>query len=110
MNNYGAGLLYEVFWCLAAAMLWPRLSPFRISLIVLGITSLLECLQLWHPPLLETVRSGFIGKTLIGTTFMWWDFPHYMAGCVLGWCWIQFIRTSVSKWYFHKSNSSGDKI
>ena len=22
---------------------------------------------------------------LIGTDFVWWDFPHYLTGCLLGW-------------------------
>ena len=30
-NDYAGGLLYEVFWCLAAAFVWPRASGFRIA-------------------------------------------------------------------------------
>jgi hypothetical protein len=38
---------------------------------VLVATCLLEFLQLWHPPLLEAVRSTFIGRTVLGTSFTW---------------------------------------
>lgn len=96
MNYYAGGLLYEIFWCLAAAILWPRVSVLRISVTVLGITSVLEFLQLWHPPILETIRSTFIGKTLIGTTFSWWDFPHYVAGCFIGWVYLYLLKRKVS--------------
>ncbi|ODS34777.1 MAG: hypothetical protein SCARUB_00037 [Candidatus Scalindua rubra] len=54
-----------------------RVSAFWVASSVLGITCFLEFLQLWHPPFLESIRSTFIGSVLIGTTFTWWDFPHY---------------------------------
>ena len=45
----------------------------------------LVCLQLWHPLFLEVIRSTFTGSTLIGTTFVWLDFTHYVIGCYAGW-------------------------
>jgi hypothetical protein len=88
-NDYGAGVLYEVFWCLAAFFIWPkRKNAAKISLSVLAITCALETLQLWHPPFLQHIRSTFVGKGLIGTTFVWWDFPHYILGSLFGWLWI----------------------
>ncbi len=84
-NDYAVGFFYEIFWCLIAVLFLPYASAFRISCTVLGITCFLEFLQLWHPPFLEAIRSTFIGSTLIGTTFVWWDFPHYVIGCFTGW-------------------------
>ena len=92
VNDYAGGLLYEIFWCLFVAFIWPRLFPLLISLSVFLITCMLEVLQLWHPPFMEFIRSYWIGRTLIGTSFSWLDFPHYMAGSVLGWLIIRFIR------------------
>ncbi len=84
--DYGAGVLYVVFFSLLFFFLFPmRRYAVRIPLLVLLATSVLEVLQLWHPPPLEAFRSTFIGKALIGTTFVWWDFPHYLLGAVLGW-------------------------
>jgi hypothetical protein len=51
---------------------------------VFAVTCALEVLQLWHPAPLEAVRGTFLGRTLLGTTFVWWDFPHYALGCALG--------------------------
>ena len=91
-NNYGAGLLYEIFWCLVIFLWIPRRnSATKIALWVFGITSLLEVLQLWHPWILEQIRSSFLGRALIGTSFSWWDFPHYAIGCVIGWFWMRRI-------------------
>ncbi|MDY7038808.1 MAG: DUF2809 domain-containing protein [Thermodesulfobacteriota bacterium] len=91
-NNYGAGLLYEIFWILLAFLFFPlRKSANVIPICVFVITCILEFLQLWHPPFLEAIRSSFLGSALIGTTFVWWDFPHYVLGCLVGWFWLWFL-------------------
>ena len=91
-NNYFAGVLYEIFWCLVLLFIWTNKKYItKIAIGVFIITSLLEILQLWHPWILEQIRSTFIGKVLIGTTFSWWDFPHYILGCVIAWYWMRKI-------------------
>lgn len=93
-NNHAAGALYEVFWCLVLFLLWPRRHHVaRIALTVFFVTGLLEVSQLWHPWALEQVRASFLGRALIGTTFVWWDFPHYALGCALGWLWMRGIAS-----------------
>lgn len=79
------GVLYVVFWCLVFLVLLPRARPGAVALAVLGVTCLLEFLQLWHPPLLEAVRGRFLGQTLIGNQFQWSDFGYYLAGSGVGW-------------------------
>ena len=91
-NNYGAGVIYTIFWCLVAFFFWPRKE--MITRIAVGVflgTSFLEVLQLWHPSFLEQIRSTFLGRALIGTTFVWWDLPHYAAGCTIAWLWMHRI-------------------
>lgn len=95
-NDYGGGILYEVFWCLAAILLFPRASAIITASTVFVITCFLETLQLWHPPFLESIRSTFLGSALIGATFAWWDFPHYFIGCTLGWYLISIVRCRVN--------------
>lgn len=91
-NNYGAGVLYEVFWILLASLFFPsKRSANVIPVYVFVMTCILEFLQLWHPPFLEVIRSFFLGSALVGTTFVWWDFPHYVFGCLTGWIWLRFL-------------------
>jgi len=91
-NNYGAGVMYEIFWCLLIFFFYPRKkAATKIAVGVLLVTSILETLQLWHPWFLQQVRSTFLGGTLLGTTFVWWDFPHYVLGCVIGWLCMRVI-------------------
>ncbi len=91
-NNYGAGVLYEIFWILLAFLVFhSKCSANLIPVYVFVVTCILEFLQLWHPPFLEMIRSSFLGSALIGTTFEWWDFPHYVYGCLIGWIWIRLL-------------------
>jgi hypothetical protein len=85
-NDYGAGVLYEVFWCLVVFFFVPKKKyTIHIAAGVFAITSILEILQLWHPQFLQQARATFLGAALLGTTFVWWDFFYYILGCVLGW-------------------------
>lgn len=85
VNNYAGGILYEMFWCFLVFLLFPYANTFWIACLVLVTTCSLECLQLWHPLFLESIRSTFVGSILIGTTFTLWDFPHYAIGCFASW-------------------------
>ena len=78
------GTLYVVFWILAALLAWPRVPVRVVAVTVLALSSTLELLQLWQTPALAGIRSTFIGHALIGSSFSWWDFPHYLLGCLLG--------------------------
>jgi hypothetical protein len=84
VGNSLGGLVYEVFWCLVAGLLFPRTKPLSIALWVFVVTSILELLQLWHPPFLTDLRSTFLGRTILGNVFSVMDFPYYLAGCLLG--------------------------
>ena len=91
-NDYGAAVMYEIFWCLVVYLFWPRRSnATRIASLVLVATCILEIMQLWKPPFLQIIRHTLLGASLIGTTFVWWDFPHYVLGCALGWLLIRVV-------------------
>ena len=84
VSDFLGGFLYVIFWCLVWTFLLPKISELRICLWVLGVTCGLEVLQLWHPFFLEWIRSFFIGRSIIGTTFVWMDFPYYIIGSIVG--------------------------
>ncbi|MCP4662499.1 MAG: DUF2809 domain-containing protein [bacterium] len=90
-NDHLAGLFYVVFWCLVALALFPKATPARLASWVLVLTCSLELLQLWHPPLLRSIRSTFVGRSLIGTTFQAWDFLYYVLGWGIGWTWTRWL-------------------
>ncbi|RLC45114.1 MAG: DUF2809 domain-containing protein [Candidatus Cloacimonadota bacterium] len=92
LNNCVAGVLYEIFWCMIIVFIIPNVPVFWIALAVFFITCSLEFLQLWHPPFLELIRSTFIGRSLIGTSFTYRDFPYYIIGCFIAWLWIKLLK------------------
>ncbi|MDZ7342530.1 MAG: DUF2809 domain-containing protein [candidate division KSB1 bacterium] len=93
VNDSLAGMFYVIFWCLVVFLFFPDSKPWKIAAVVLAITCLLEFLQLWHPPFLEWVRSSFIGATILGTSFVWSDFPYYFLGSAVGWLWLRWIKS-----------------
>jgi hypothetical protein len=95
VNNSLGGLFYEIFWCLLLALIIRKLTAARIATVVLVCTCVLEFLQLWHPPFLECTRANFFGRTVLGNSFAWWDFPYYFAGSGIGYLWLRrFERNS----------------
>ena len=77
------GVFYVVFWSLIFSLLFPRVKPWKLAGVVFLATSGIEVLQLWHPPWLETFRATRIGVTLLGNSFSWLDFPHYLLGAMI---------------------------
>jgi len=87
------GVFYVIFWCLVVFFLFPNLRIEMIAFLVLIFTCIPEFLQLWHPPFLQYLRSNLTGRGILGTTFVWSDFPYYFAGAGLGWLWMNKLRS-----------------
>lgn len=79
------GFFYVVFWVFVGLAFAPRAAPAAVAAAVVAVTSALEIAQLWHPPVLESIRGTRLGATLLGTTFAWSDFPWYAAGGAGAW-------------------------
>ena len=80
VNHYLGGVFYVIFWCLLVTVIWPNLNPLKIVISVLLASSIVECLQLWNPPLLAAIRRSMPGQILLGTTFDPADFVYYLLG------------------------------
>ena len=84
VQNYAGALCYEIFWVFAAKTLLPCARLRTVAAGVFGGTCLLELLQLNTHPVLQWVRSFFLGRALIGTSFDPWDFLYYGIGTGMG--------------------------
>ena len=93
INHFGpASIAYEIFLMLVIFTVVPRrvaITPIAIAVCV--VTCSLEFLQKWQPSWLQAARATFVGRTLLGHDFSWWDFPAYPVGCVLGWFVLRWI-------------------
>ena len=97
VRNSLGGVPYVIFWCLVVFFFFQDLKPGVIAFIVLTITCILEFLQLWHPAALEYLRKTFIGRTVLGTSFSWSDFPYYFVGAGLGWLWVKSLNRKANR-------------
>ncbi len=98
VNNSLGGILYEIFWCLVAGFLFIRVKPWVLASVVWGVTTVLEVFQLSEFYLLQWGRQYFLGRALLGTTFVWSDFLYYILGCLGGWALLFiFKRYSIDK-------------
>jgi hypothetical protein len=89
---YATGILYEIFWCLVLFFFWPRReNAVKIAVGVFIVTCVLEVLQLWDAVFLEKIRSTFVGMAVIGTCFVWWQFPYYVLGSLIGLMWMRML-------------------
>jgi hypothetical protein len=96
VNNSLGGILYVIFWSLLFFLLAPKVNPIKIASIVFILTCTLEFLQLWHPNILESFRSNFLGRTILGSSFSWLDFLHYFVGFIISFALIKhFYKTEV---------------
>lgn len=90
VNDFSGDVFYEIFWCLFISLFYHTKKLInQIPIWVFIVTSIIEFSQLWKHPVLEIIRATFWGKLLLGTTFSWLDFPHYLLGCMIGWLWIK---------------------
>jgi len=97
VNNSLGGFFYEIFWCLVIFLVFPKINTYVIAFLVFLTTSLLEFSQLLSYPFLETIRSSFIGRSLIGNSFSWSDFIHYFNGAFIGFLILQLIKKLAGK-------------
>jgi hypothetical protein len=92
LNDALGSIIYEMFWSALGLGIWPKIPPLRMAVAVGLSTCVLEFLQLWHPPLLQTLRATLPGRLILGTSFSWFDFPAYLGGSILGYLWTQSLR------------------
>ncbi len=87
-----AGAFYVIFWCLLLSFFLQRINTVKIVISVVIVTCLLELVQLVEAPVLEMIRSDYIGRALIGSSFSWSDFIFYIIGGVLSYLIILLIK------------------
>jgi hypothetical protein len=78
--HYAGDILYPFFWFLVVIFIHPALPPLKTAAWICGITCCLEFTQLIRTPALEQFRQTFLGRTLIGNGFDWYDLGYYFIG------------------------------
>lgn len=82
--EYAGDALYAtlVFFLLLFAA--PRVGRVWLAALAFGLSALVEVSQAWHVAPLDAARATRLGRLVLGTTFVWSDFPCYAVGAALG--------------------------
>lgn len=90
-STWGA-IAYQMLWIALVQLIAPKASLKWTAIGVFVFACAIEVLQLWQPPWLQAIRATLPGRLILGTTFLWDDFPPYLAGCLIGWGWVKCLR------------------
>ncbi|HTL88575.1 MAG TPA: DUF2809 domain-containing protein [Leptolyngbya sp.] len=85
-------IAYQVLWVALVQFCFPKRSIAKTVLSVFLFACAIEFLQLWKPPLLQAFRATLPGRLVLGSTFVWSDFPPYLLGSAIGGVWIGVLR------------------
>ena len=78
-------MFYVTFWAVFFKFLFHKANSGRVIVVVTLVTCILEFSQLLDFSFLQLIRSSFIGRALIGSSFSISDFPFYFLGALLAW-------------------------
>jgi len=92
LQDIGGSLAYQILLMFGVAVLFPRLSLMKCAVGVFVFSCAIEFLQLWQAPFILEIRATWPGRVILGTTFIWADFPPYALGCVIGWLLLRALR------------------
>ena len=78
----------DTLWALAAflgiGLLLPRASTWRVALLAISFSVMIEVSQLYHAPWIDSVRGTTVGGLVLGFGFVRSDLACYAVGVGLG--------------------------
>jgi glycopeptide antibiotics resistance protein len=78
------GEMYCGFFFLFRAF-QPKASLLRIAVYTFAFSLSIELSQLYHAQWIDSLRTSFLGRMLLGSTFLWSDIGCYLTGTIIGW-------------------------
>ncbi len=78
----------DTLWALAAflgfGLLLPTASTWRVAVLALSFSVVIEVSQLYHAPWIDSIRQTTLGGLILGFDFVWSDLACYAVGVGLG--------------------------
>ena len=88
LPRFVAAYAGDTLWATAAflgfGLLLPRASTWRVALLAMSLSVLVEVGQLYHAPWIDSIRRTRLGGLILGYDFVWSDLACYAVGVVLG--------------------------
>ena len=81
---YAGDTLWALVAFLGIGLVLPRASTWRVALLAMSFSVLIEMSQLYHAPWIDSVRHTTLGALVLGQGFLWSDLACYSVGVGLG--------------------------
>ena len=101
MSHAGDGL-WTVAVYVGLCIVWPRMQPFKLLVIALTVSFLVEVSQLsdWAP--LEAIRANSFGRLFLGSGFVPLDLLRYTFGGLI----VFGVDYGLAFWIFSEPRST----
>src|SRR3954447_1158265 len=81
---YAGDTLWALVAFLGIGLLLPRASTWRVALLAMSFSAMIEIGQLYHAPWIDSIRGTTLGALVLGHGFLWSDLACYAVGVGLG--------------------------
>ncbi len=81
---YAGDTLWALATFLGFGLVRPRASTWRVGLLAISFSVLIEVSQLYHAAWIDSIRRTTVGGLVLGFDFVWSDLACYAVGVSLG--------------------------
>jgi Protein of unknown function (DUF2809) len=81
---YAGDTLWALVAFLGIGLVLPRASTWRVALLAMCFSVLIEMSQLYHAPWIDSIRHTTLGGLVLGFDFVWSDLACYAVGVGIG--------------------------
>jgi hypothetical protein len=81
---YAGDTLWATAAFLGIGLILPGASTWRVALLAMAFSVLIEVSQLYHAPWIDSIRHTTIGGLVLGFSFVWSDLACYAVGIGIG--------------------------
>ncbi len=83
--DFGGDVLWSTMFFFLFRAFLPGPSLLKIALYTIVFSLSIELSQLYHAAWIDSLRTTFLGRMLLGNRFLWSDIACYLVGTIIGW-------------------------
>jgi hypothetical protein len=92
VHRFSGGLLSVCFWSFLLSLFLPDLRAKVLAVTITAFACGVELSLLIHQPMVTYLRGAFIGRSMVGPPFAWFDLAAYLVGGLLAYAGLRWIR------------------
>jgi hypothetical protein len=91
VHRLNGSLLVVCFWAFLLYLFVPSLRAGSLAVTICGFACAVELSLLVPQPMITYVRGAFIGRSVVGPPFAWYDLAAYLAGGLVAYGGLRWI-------------------